>query len=112
MLTGRSPHESETGELQAIEIVAGTRQIPSPRRLNPDLPGDIDSILQKALRTKPEERYASVEALANDIRAFLDSRPVQARSANAWYRTRKFLRRYWVPATAAALVVASLSVGL
>src|SRR4029077_2567794 len=35
-----------------------------------------------------------------------------ARSGNAWYRTRKFLRRYWVPVAAAALVIASLSTGL
>jgi serine/threonine protein kinase len=112
MLTGRSPHESEAGEVQAIEIVAGTREIPPARRLNPSLRGDIDFILQKALRTEPQERYASVESFANDIRAFLDSKPVQARTGDTWYRTRKFLRRYWAPATAAALVVASLSVGL
>ncbi len=105
-------HESEAGEVQAIEIVAGTREIPSAKRLNPSLRGDIDFILQKALRTEPQERYASVESFANDIRAFLDSKPVQARTGDTWYRTRKFLRRYWAPAAAAALVVASLSVGL
>ena len=93
LLTSRSPHESEMAR-------------------KPDLPVDLHHILQKALRTEPEERYASVEALASDIRAFLESRPVAARSGNAWYRTRKFLRRYWVPVTAAALVMASLSAGL
>ena len=112
MLTGRSPHESESGELQAIEIIAGTREIQAPRRLNATLPADIESILLKALRREPEQRYASVEGLADDIRAFLESRPVQARSADAWYRTRKFLRRYWFPAAAATVVIASLSAGL
>lgn len=46
------------------------------------------------------------------MRALLEYRPVLARSGNAWYRTRKFLRRYWVPVTAAVLVIASLAAGL
>ena len=112
LVTGRSPHQSETGELQAIEIVAGTRVICPPRRLNPTLPADIAFILEKSLRIEPHQRFASVEALANDIGAYLDSRPLQARSGDALYRTRRFLRRYWLPVTAAALVIASLSGGL
>jgi predicted Ser/Thr protein kinase/tetratricopeptide (TPR) repeat protein len=112
MLTGRSPHESGTGELKAIEIVAGTRPITAPRRLKPALPADLECILQKALRIEPEDRYASVEAFANDMRAFLDSKPVAARSANAWYPMRKFLRRHWLPAAAVVAVIASLSAGL
>jgi serine/threonine protein kinase len=83
-----------------------------PSRVNLDVPKDLDFIILKALRREPEERYASVEAFATDIRAFLESRPVEARSGNAWYRTRKFLRRYWVPVIAAGLVIASLSAGL
>jgi serine/threonine protein kinase len=105
LLTSRLPRDPE-GALNAV------KEIPLPSRLNPSLPSDLDYILRKALRPEPEERYASVEAFANDIRAFLESKPVQARSGDAWYRARKFLRRYWIPAAAAALVVASLSVGL
>ena len=93
LLTGQSPHETKAGS-------------------QPDVPADLDYISRKALRDEPEERYASVEALGADIRAFLESRPVAARSGNAWYRTRKFVRRYWVPVAAAALVIASLSTGL
>ena len=37
---------------------------------------------------------------------------MEARSGNTWYRTRKFLRRYWIPVSAAALVIASLAGGL
>jgi len=112
LLTGRSPHESEAHVSQALEVFARTRQILPPRRLNPRLPSDMDYILRKALRYEPEERYASVEAFANDVRAFLDQRPVQARSGDAWYRTRKFMRRYWLPVSAAALAVVSLATGL
>jgi hypothetical protein len=60
----------------------------------------------------PQERYATVEQFAEDLAAFLESRSVRARSGNACYRRRKFLRRYWVPVGAAALVIASLLAGL
>jgi serine/threonine protein kinase len=77
-----------------------------------NLPADLESILRKALRTEPDERYSSVEAFADDIRAFLDWRPVRARSGDTWYRTRKFLRRYWMPVGATVLVIAGLAAGL
>lgn len=112
LLTGRSPHETDTGVMQPIEVMAGTKKIASPSRLNPKLPSDLDYVLLKALRHEPEERYASVEAFANDIESFLESRPVQARSGNAWYRTRKWLRRYWVPVAAATVAIVALSAGL
>ena len=112
LLTGRSPHQPEPGTTQAIGALTGAREITAPSRLNPSLPTDLDYVLRKALRQEPDERYASVEALAGDIRAFLESRPVQARSGNAGYRARKFLRRYRVPVAAAILVIASLSTGL
>ncbi len=112
MLTGRSPHESHTHTSQVVDIVADTREIPSPSRLNRKLSTDLDYILRKALRREPEDRYTSVDDFAKDIGAFLGSRPVEARSGDAWYRTRKFLRRYWVPVVAAMLVIASLTAGL
>jgi serine/threonine protein kinase len=112
LLTSRSPHESGTGTSQAFEVLTGARPIPLPSRLNPDLSADIDFILRKALRQEPEERYASVDAFADDVYAFLDSRPVQARSGDAWYRTRKLVRRYWVSVVLGSLVIASLSAGL
>jgi serine/threonine protein kinase len=90
ILTGRSPHESESGTVQAIDVIQGTKDIPAPSQLNPKLPNDVDYILRRALRSEPEDRYASVEAFTNDSRALLESRPVQARSDHAWYRTRSF----------------------
>ena len=112
LLTGRSPHETGTGSAPSIEVITGARRIPPPTRLNPALPNDLDYVLRKALRTEPDERYASVDAFASDIRAVLERRPVEARSGDTWYRTRRFLRRHWLPVAASAVTVAALSLGL
>jgi serine/threonine protein kinase len=111
LLTGRSPHETGGDTATALEVITGVRQITPPMRLNPKLPADLDYVLRKALRTEPEERYASVDAFADDIRALLDCRPVAARAGDVWYRTRRFLRRYWLPATAAAVTVGGFRPG-
>ncbi len=112
LLTDRSPHEHEPDRPPVPGTATGGREIAEACRLNPDLPRDLGYILRKALRAEPGERYISVDAFANDVRAFLESRPVQARSGDSWYRARKFLRRYWIPAAAAALVSGSLAAGL
>jgi serine/threonine protein kinase len=112
LLTSRSPNEVAVPSSEANTTSPNARNIPPPTTLNPALPSDIDYIMGKVLRTEPEERYRSVDAFASDLRAVLQSRPVQARSGDTWYRARKFLRRYWIPMAAAIMVVASLSMGL
>jgi len=65
----------------------------------------------KALRREPQERYATVEQFSRGPGELLTSRPIQARKGDTWYQTRKFLRRHWLPVTAAALAMAGLSAG-
>jgi serine/threonine protein kinase len=112
ILTGQSPHESISTAKLTNQAIAREINITAPSRLNAKLPRDIDHIMRKAMRDEPEERYATVDAFADDLRAFLDFRPVQARSGGTLYHTRKFLRRFWIPALAAALAVSALSLGL
>ena len=57
------------------------------------LEGDLDNILLKALEKSAEQRYPSVDALAADVQAFLQGRPVSARPAQAGYVLGKFVRR-------------------
>jgi tetratricopeptide (TPR) repeat protein len=64
------------------------------------------------VRKDPQDRYATVEQFAEDLQAFIESRPVRARPAGAWYRARKFVRRNRVAVAAAALAVISLSTAL
>ena len=65
----------------------------SPQRLRTRLAGDLDAIVAMAMRKEPERRYASVEALADDLRRHLLGQPVHARQGDWRYNSRKFLRR-------------------
>lgn len=58
-----------------------------------ELRGDLDGILLRTLEARPEDRYASVEALDADLGNYLGNRPVTARQATLRYRLGKFLRR-------------------
>ena len=89
----------------AVEMIRN--QEPAPAlRFRPEIGLDLSRILDKALRKAPAERYSSIEALRQDLEAFLAGRPVAARGAATLYRAGKFARRYWLPIAAAALVVA------
>ena len=83
-----------------------------PGQLAPELKGDLELVLQTALRHEPEERYATVEEFADDLKACLHSLPIRARHGGWVYRARKFARRYWLSvALAAALTTALVAVG-
>jgi Tol biopolymer transport system component len=83
-----------------------------PGQLAPELKGDLEVVLQTALRHEPEERYATVEEFADDLTACLHSLPIRARHGGWVYRARKFVRRYWLSvALAAALTTALVAVG-
>ena len=112
LITGRSPHDPGDGGTEPIEMRICSREPDVPSRVQPGVPRDLDFVVLKALRKEAEERYRSVDAFAEDVRAFMESRPVQARSASAWYWGRKFVRRRWLPVSAVAAVIASLSIGL
>jgi len=84
----------------------------NPRTLRRRLSGDLDNIVLKAMAKEPERRYPSVEHLAEDIRRFLDGRPVTARPATWSYRAAKFVRRNRLAVAAAALAILALASGL
>ena len=76
--------------------------------------GDLDNIVLKALSKRPEQRYASVEALAHDVQRHRDGRPVSARRQRIGYRFGKYVQRHrWALLTATfalAVVVAALGI--
>jgi eukaryotic-like serine/threonine-protein kinase len=76
------------------------------------LEGDLDNILLKALEKAPDQRYVSVDAMAADVRAFLEGRPVSARAAGPLYVAGKFVRRHRLAVAAGALGAVGLVAGL
>jgi eukaryotic-like serine/threonine-protein kinase len=84
---------------------------PRPRRLNPLLPAELETILNKAMAKEPECRYASAGELVEDLRRFLEERPILARPPTVLQQTSRWLRRHRAVAASgvAMLVLAALS---
>ncbi len=78
----------------------------TPSRLQRALRGDLDTIVAKALKKEPLERYASVAAMADDLRRHLQGEPISARPDTVRYRAAKFVGRHAWGVAAAAVVVA------
>ena len=85
----------------------------SPKTLAAALRGDLSAIVQRCLQPEPERRYASAEALGNDLTAWLDGRPVAAARGDGLYRLRKFAARHrWgVAASLVAMLAIAAALG-
>jgi serine/threonine protein kinase len=80
---------------------------PRLRALNPEIPRDLETIVQKAIEQDPARRYQDAEDLAEDLRRFLGDRPIKARAVGVLERAWKWaLRKPAIAALLAALVVA------
>jgi serine/threonine protein kinase len=93
LLTGRKPFSGET-LAEVFEQVRSQPPLP-PSRIQPAVTSDLDAICLKCLHKEPARRYASAEELADDLRRFLDGKPVRARPVSVWERLGKWLRRQW-----------------
>jgi eukaryotic-like serine/threonine-protein kinase len=80
------------------------RGVANRERWIKDLGGDLESIVQKALRKEPESRYISVDQFDDDIVRYIQRRPVIAAGAGRFYRVRKFCERNAVAVTVAVAV--------
>ncbi len=65
----------------------------SPRRINPEVPRDLETICLKALSKSPDERYQTAGEMAEDLRRYLDDRPINARPVTAIGRAYRWARR-------------------
>ena len=106
ILTGRKPYTLDSVTPFELDRVI-CQQPPAP----PALGDELDHILLMALRKEPERRYRSVREFAEDVERYLTLRPVLARPDTTWYRTRKYVRRQWIPLAWAAFAVAALLTG-
>jgi serine/threonine-protein kinase len=112
LLAGARPYRlpSDVGAVALAEALSRVEVAP-PSRVAPaaDAPllrGDLDAILARALAPAPADRYATVDALADDLQRHLDGEPVHARAGSPAYVAGRWLRRHrWEAAIAAALAI-------
>ena len=105
-LTGRPPYQGAT-VLDTLEQVRNNPPVP-PRRLIPQIPRDLETIVLKCLEKKTSARYVSADALANDLRSWLEGRPISARPVSLPERLGRWCRRR--PALAALATSLTLTI--
>jgi tetratricopeptide (TPR) repeat protein len=109
-LTSRAPFEG--GPVEGIlKRVLGAAPL-RPRHLDRRVPREIEAICLKAMAKAPEARYPSARALADDVQAFLEHRPVSAHPEGLARRAAKFARRHRRAVGAAFLVLVALGAGI
>lgn len=108
LLTGQTPFE---GPREAVLGQAIYGEVPSPTRVRPGLPRDLETICLKALSKRPEERYDGCQDLAEDLRRWLDDEPIHARSLGLAERGVRWVRRNPAVASLLAVVVLTLLLG-
>jgi serine/threonine protein kinase/WD40 repeat protein len=108
------PAFEDTDRARLIERVA-REEPPRPRKIDPRIPRDLETIVLKAIAKEPARRYATAEAMAEDLRRFLADRPIHARRTSSLEKAWRWCRRNPVDAvlmgSVAALVLA-LTIGL
>jgi tetratricopeptide (TPR) repeat protein len=109
LLTGRAPFGGDS----VVETLDAVRNAPPepPSRLNTAVPRDLETICLKCLEKDPRRRYPTALALADDLRAWLDSRPIAARRVGAAERAWLWCRRRPAVAGLSAAVLLATVVG-
>ena len=123
LLTGRPPFMRDPAALPRLLESLRTEEPPPPSRVAAAAPaltgtrwagrlrGDLDTVVTRALQADPARRYRTVAALADDLRRFLEGRPVTARPSTLAYRAKKLVLRHRASAAAAAAAVVALCAG-
>lgn len=105
-LTGRPPFQASSSARTIQQVL--TEPPPPPRRLNPEVPLDLETVCLKCLEKKPGARYASATELADELGRFLAGEPIRARPVGALERGWKWARRRPVAAALAAVSTVAL----
>jgi eukaryotic-like serine/threonine-protein kinase len=96
-LTGKPPFKASNA-MDTLMLVLNEDAVP-PRRLEPTIPRDVETICLKCLRKEPDKRYTSSEALAEDLARFRQGEPIAARPVGRLERGIKWVRRNPVAAS-------------
>jgi tetratricopeptide (TPR) repeat protein/tRNA A-37 threonylcarbamoyl transferase component Bud32 len=115
LLAGRLPQGNQAATRSAqVRAAVGESSVRMSEatggNLRKALRGDLDAIVEKALRTRPHERYPTAAALAADLQRYLEHEPVTARAGLFAYRAKKFVRRYRAAVLGVGAALACLTV--
>ncbi len=112
LLTGQVPHRVDTGSVpDAVRVIRDE----APRRISEHdrtLGGDLEAIVEKAMKKDREQRYQSAADLAADIGRFLTSRPIHGRTSTGVYQLRLFARRNRLAVVAGLAVAVAMLAGI
>jgi hypothetical protein len=92
MLTSRPPFDGQTSAEIIVKVVTDTP--PAPRSINRAIPAELEWICERAMEKDRHARYASAAALAADLQAWLEGRPVQAQPIGTLGRAWRQYRRH------------------
>jgi predicted Ser/Thr protein kinase len=109
-LTGRPPFEG-AAYMETLQLVM-TGYAKPPSRYNKAVPRSLETICLKCLSREPADRYASAEALADDLKRFLAGEPIRARPPGPVARGWHWLRKHPTAVTAGAVVLLLIAVAL
>ena len=125
LLTGQVPHPQRSASpdrlIAALDLEGAPRpsdalkhaeQARTTRSTARELAGDLDTIVATALQPEAARRYAGAAQLADDLRRWLDGRPIAAQPDTAGYRMRKFVARHRLAVGSASAVLLALIGGL
>ncbi len=130
LLTGTLPHTRNLISYEALMAQIDSEQAPAPsqalrRRASTgstgslhsaralrEVSGDLDTIVLTALKREPARRYASAAAFADDLRRWLEARPIAAQPDSRTYRIKKFVARNRLAVGSASAVLLALIAGL
>ena len=125
LLTGKRPYRLKENSRLALEnaiaeadvlrpslsitaVATVSRRAPTARALARSLKGDLDTIVLKALKKEPLERYRTADALAEDLERYQASKPILARSDSAAYFVRRFIGRHRLTVAIATIATVAL----
>lgn len=110
LLTGRAPFVAAE-PFQTVMMVLSDDPI-RPKKLVPNIPTDLEIICLKCLEKKPADRYASADALKDDLVCFLEEKPIKARATSPFRKCVKWIKRNPTPTVALTSVVIAIAAAI
>jgi len=111
-ITDTEPKRLSDASVEGRSSALAQGRATTTEKLQRDLRGDLDTIVGKALKKMPSDRYPTVDALADDLRRYLRHEPISARPDTFVYRAKKFVRRNRTAVALATVAVCAAAAGI